>query len=133
MIKVSVYSFSYKRGLPVDPNGNGGGFVFDCRSMPNPFWKPELRKYTGCDKQIKDFFEDYSEDVDKFLAAAWTMIQQSLKAFKNDGRENLYIAFGCTGGQHRSVYFAERMAAYLRGLGEIEVELVHAAKEFWKQ
>ena len=129
---IRVYSFSYKRGLPLDPAGNGGGFVFDCRSMPNPFWNESLRKLTGRDKPVVDFFDDYEEDVDAFLSSAWTMIRQSIKAYANDGREDLYVAFGCTGGQHRSVFFAEKMAAYLRNLGTVDVELIHSAKEFWK-
>jgi len=130
---ILVYSFSYKRGLPPDPAGNGGGFVFDCRSMPNPFWNESLRKFTGRDKPVMDFFDDYEEDVDAFLSSAWTMIRQSIKAYANDEREDLYVAFGCTGGQHRSVFFAEKMAAYLRNLGTVDVELIHSAKEFWKQ
>lgn len=130
---IHVYSFSYKRGLPPDLAGNGGGFVFDCRSMPNPYWKEDLRKYAGCEKPIIEFFDGYENEVDTFLSAAWTLIGQSIKAYANDGREHLYVAFGCTGGQHRSVFFAEKMAAYLRNLGTVDVELIHEAKKFWKR
>ena len=94
MIKVSIISFSYKRGLPKDLAEDGGGFVFDCRLLPNPYWDESLRKYTG--------------------------------------RERLHVAFGCTGGQHRSVYCAEVVAGRLRGLSGVEVTVDHAAREFWK-
>ena len=131
-MKVAVVSFSYKRGLPEDPTGNGGGFVFDCRAMPNPFWDESLRGYTGRDKPIVDFFAGYNAEVDEFLDAAESLVRQSIRAYLKDGRENLQVAFGCTGGQHRSVYFAERMADRLRTIDDIEVEVVHAARQHWR-
>ena len=129
-MKIAVVSFSYKRGLPEDPTGNGGGFVFDCRAMPNPFWDESLRGYTGRDKPIVDFFAGYKAEVDEFLDAAESLVRQSIRAYLKDGRENLQVAFGCTGGQHRSVYFAERMADRLRTIDDIEVEVVHAARQY---
>ena len=131
-MKVSVLSFSYKCGLPEDETGNGGGFVFDCRAMPNPFWDEALRGFSGCDKPVVDFFEQHKDKVDCFLDAAETLVRQSIDQYLEDGREHLQVAFGCTGGQHRSVYFAERFAALLRGLDGVEVELFHAAKAYWK-
>ena len=131
-MKVAVVSFSYKRGLPEDPTGNGGGFVFDCRAMPNPFWNETLRGYTGRDKPIVDFFAGYKSEVDEFLDAAESLVRQSTRAYLKDGRENLQVAFGCSGGQHRSVYFAERMADRLRTIDDIEVEVVHAARQHWR-
>ena len=131
-MKVVVISFSYKRGLPEDPIGNGGGFVFDCRAMPNPFWDETLRGYTGRDKPIVDFFAGCKAEVDVFLDAAESLVRQSIRAYLKDGRENLQVAFGCTGGQHRSVYFAERMADRLRTIDDIEVEVVHAARQHWR-
>ena len=131
-MKVAVVSFSYKRGLPEDTTGNGGGFVFDCRAMPNPFWDESLRGYTGRDKPIVDFFAGYNAEVDEFLDAAESLVWQSIRAYLKDGRENLQVAFGCTGGQHRSVYFAERMADRLRTIDDIEVEVVHSARQHWR-
>ncbi len=112
-MKVTILSFSYKRGLPEDKTGNGGGFVFDCRAMPNPYWDESLRVYTGRDKPIADFFDHHKDKVDCFLGAAETLVRQSIDEYLKDGREHLQVAFGCTGGQHRSVYFAERMAERL--------------------
>ena len=132
VMKVAIVSFSYKRGLPEDPTGNGGGFVFDCRAMPNPFWSETLRGYTGRDTPIVDFFAGYEVEVGEFLYAVESLVRQSINTYLKDGRENLQVAFGCTGGQHRSVYFAERMADRLRMIDDIEVEVVHAARQYWR-
>ena len=126
-MKVTIVSFSYKRGLPEDKTGNGGGFVFDCRAMPNPFWDESLREYTGRDKPIADFFARHKDTVDCFLGAAETLVRQSISEYLKDGRNHLQVAFGCTGGQHRSVYFAERMAERLAGIEGVEVEVSHGA------
>ena len=131
-MKVTITSFSYKRGLPEDKTGNAGGFVFDCRAMPNPYWDESLRGYTGRDKPICDFFDRYRDKVDRFLRAAETLIRQSIDEYLKDGRDHLQVAFGCTGGQHRSVYFAERMAERLRVIEGVEIEVKHAAEAFWK-
>jgi RNase adaptor protein for sRNA GlmZ degradation len=131
-MKVTILSFSYKRGLPEDKTGNGGGFVVDCRAMPNPYWDESLRGCTGRDKPICDFFDRYKDKVDRFLGAAETLVRLSICEYLNDGRDHLQVAFGCTGGQHRSVYFAERMAERLKGIEGVEVEVVHTAKPCWK-
>lgn len=132
-MKISILSFSYKRGLPKDETGNGGGFVFDCRAMPNPFWDEALRGYSGCDKPVVDFFEQHKDRVDCFLSAAEVLVRQSIEQYQKDGREHLQVAFGCTGGQHRSVYFAERMAERLVGIEGVKIEVCHAAREYWKR
>ena len=118
--------------MPEDKTGNGGGFVFDCRAMPNPYWDESLRGYTGRDKPIADFFALYKGKVDCFLGAAETLVRQSIDEYLNDGREHLQVAFGCTGGEHRSVYFAERMVERLKGIEGVDVEVEHAAQPFWK-
>ena len=154
-MKVTVTSFSFKRGIPEDPTGNGGGFVFDCRAMPNPFWDETLRGYTGRDKSVCDFFARFLETVEPFLEATETLVRQSIEQYKRDGRDHLQVAFGCTGNapaakrsgclsakreprrgrkgprQHRSVYFAERMAERLSGIDGVEIEVSHAAKQYW--
>lgn len=127
-MKVVVISFSFKRGIPDDPTGNGGGFVFDCRAMPNPFWDETLRGYTGRDRPVCDFFARFPATVEPFLAATETLVRQSIDQYKRDGRDHLQVAFGCTGGQHRSVYFAERLARRLAIIDGIEVKIVHSAK-----
>ena len=116
----------------IDSTGNSGGFVFDCRAMPNPYWDESLRGYTGRDKPVCDFFDRHRDKVDRFLGAAETLIRQSIDEYLKDGRNHLRVAFGCTGGQHRSVYFAERMAERLKGIEGVEVEVKHAAKPYWK-
>ena len=126
-MKVTILSFSYKRGLPEDKTGNGGGFVFDCRAMPNPYWNESLRGCTGRDKPIAEFFNRYKDKVDCFLNAAETLVRQSIDEYLKDGREHLQVAFGCTGGQHRSVCFAERLAERLTGTDGVEIEVTHAA------
>jgi RNase adaptor protein for sRNA GlmZ degradation len=97
-MKISILSFSYKRGLPEDETGNGGGFVFDCRAMPNPFWDESLRGFSGCDKPVVDFFEQHKDNVNCFLNAAEALVRQSADQYQKDGREHLQVAFGCTGG-----------------------------------
>ncbi len=124
-MKVCVCSFSYKRGLPPDPGGNGGGFVFDCRALPNPFWEESLRDFTGRDKPVIDFFGRHREEVQAFLLPVRSLVQNSIRAYEHDGRDTLFVAFGCTGGRHRSVYCAESFAAFLRECEDVDVELVH--------
>ena len=131
-MKVTILSFSYKRGLPEDKTGNSGGFVFDCRAMPNPYWDESLRGCTGRDKPVCDFFDRHRDKVDCFLGAAETLVRQSIDEYLNDGRDHLQVAFGCTGGQHRSVYFAERMAERLKGIEGVEIVMEHVAEAFWK-
>ena len=131
-MKITILSFSYKRGLPEDKTGNGGGFVFDCRAMPNPYWDESLRGYTGRDKPIAEFFDRHKDKVDCFLGAAETLVRQSIGESLASRRDHLQVAFGCTGGQHRSVYFAERMSERLAGTDGVEIEVTHAARSFWK-
>lgn len=132
-MRIEIISFSYKRGCPGDTAGNGGGFVFDCRALPNPFWEESLRKYVGYQPGIEKFFEGHIQMVDEFLSAAMTMVKASIHRYQEDGRSNLQIAFGCTGGQHRSVYcavqFAKRLSHEIAG---IDISLKHTAQKFWK-
>ena len=118
--------------MPAIKSGNGGGFVFDCRAMPNPYWDESLRGYTGRDKPIADFFARHKDKVACFLDAAETLVRQSIGEYLKDGRDHLQVAFGCTGWQHRSVYFAERMAKRLVGIDGVEVVVIHVARQDWK-
>ena len=89
--------------------------------------------YTGRDKPIADFFALYKDKVDCFLGAAETLVRQSIGEYLKDGRDHLQVAFGCTGWQHRSVYFAERMAERLAGTDGVEIEVTHAARSGWRK
>ena len=131
-MKVTIRSFSFKRGLPSDSAGDGGGFVFDCRALPNPFWDEALRYYSGCDAPVARFMEVHSVEVDTFMRPVVALVENSLRVYAADGRTRLAVAFGCTGGQHRSVYCAERLAAHLRAKGGVDVEVEHAAQAYWK-
>lgn len=131
-IKIAVMSFSYPRGIPDDPDDDyWGGFVFDCRCMPDPHGDVTLRGYSGLDRPVVDFFERHREQVDRFLDAAESLVRQSIDAYIVQGRDQLQVAFGCYGGHHRSVYLAERFAERLAGIAGVEVEVTHTARQHW--
>jgi len=127
-LKIEINSFSYKRGIPVDLSGNGGGFVFDCRALPNPGRLAEYRAFTGMDKKVIDYLRQYDE-VDIFVEQAFDMIQQSISVYTERHFTNLSVNFGCTGGQHRSVYCAEQLAYKLKNFKNIEIILRHREQE----
>jgi len=110
---IVVSSFSYRNGYPEDTSEHGGGYVFDCRGLKNPGILPELREFTGKDPCIIDYLEKQSA-VERFLQPAFSMVSLSVDNYLERGFTYLSVAFGCTGGRHRSVYCAERMAAYLK-------------------
>lgn len=124
-LTVTVQSFSYKRGLPEDPTGNGGGHIFDCRALPNPGRYEQYRAYTGKDRPVIEFLER-EPAVDTFLDHARAIVGQSVDKYLERRFTHLSVAFGCTGGQHRSVYCAERMAQWLRAqYPQVTVDVVH--------
>ena len=121
---VKVYSFSFKKGIPADDSGNGGGFVFDCRAVNNPGKYERYNHVTGLDEPVIKFLEDDGE-IFPFLDAAYRLVDASVKRYKDRGFTNLMVSFGCTGGQHRSVYAAEKMAEHINEKFGVEVRLIH--------
>ena len=125
ILEVKVYSFSYKKGIPEDYTGNGGGYVFDCRSIHNPGKYEQYRHLTGMDAPVIDFLEEDGEILG-FLAHAEGVVDPHVETYIKRGFTNLSVAFGCTGGQHRSVYCAQHMAGHLASkYPEIRVHLIH--------
>lgn len=125
---VRIVSFSYRKGIPSDDSGNGGGFVFDCRAINNPGRYPEYKNLTGLDSEIAVFFEK-SSDINKFLENCYSLVAQSVTTYLERGFTDLQVCFGCTGGQHRSVFCAQQTAEYLQKKFDIEVELIHRELE----
>jgi len=128
-LKVTICSFSFKKGYPVDNSGNGGGFVFDCRSLPNPGRLEEYKPFTGKDKNVIDFIEKYSE-VTEFLSSAYALADQSVENYIKRGFKDVMFSFGCTGGQHRSVYCAEQLKKHISAKFDVEIEVKHREQNF---
>jgi aminoglycoside/choline kinase family phosphotransferase len=125
---VRIVSFSFHRGLPRDESGNGGGFVFDGRSLPNPGREERFKTLTGRDGPVIDYLNQ-QESVHQFLASVMSLTDASVASYQKRGFKNLMVSFGCTGGQHRSVYLAEQVAKRLRGRSGVEVSLQHRELE----
>ncbi len=111
---VRIFSFSFRRGVPKDETGHGGGFVFDARSIPNPGREERFKTLTGKDAPVIDFLNQ-QESVHQFLAGVMSLVDASVSNYQRRGFTSLTVSFGCTGGQHRSVYFAEQLAKRLSG------------------
>ncbi|MGD0790474.1 MAG: RNase adapter RapZ [Terriglobales bacterium] len=127
-LTVRVFSFSFHRGLPQDETGNGGGFVFDGRSLPNPGREERFKTLTGKDAPVIDYLNQ-QESVHQFLASVTSLVDASVGAYQRRGFKHLMVSFGCTGGQHRSVYLAEELAKHLRGKDGVEVVVRHREQE----
>ena len=127
-LKVTINSFSYKRGIPTDNTGNGGGFVFDCRAIPNPGKNKENMQFTGKDKPIIDFLE--KENIaNEFLTNVYSLIDNTIIKYQQRKFTNLMVNFGCTGGQHRSVYCAEKLAKHIAEKYDVIINLHHIEQE----
>jgi len=123
-LTVTIRSFSYKKRIPIDENGNGGGFMFDCRALPNPGRFDEFRQLNGKDQPVIDFLEK-EQSVSDFLGHVRSLADQSVSTYLSRGFEHLMVSFGCTGGQHRSVYCAEKLAKHLKTKFKISIILIH--------
>ena len=123
-LTVRVMSFAYKKGIPNDASGNGGGYVFDCRAVNNPGKYERFKPFTGRDDNVIKFLEDDGE-IQPFLERAYGLVDSSVQRYKERGFTNLMVCFGCTGGQHRSVYSAEHLARHINEKFNVKVELVH--------
>lgn len=121
---VKVMSFSYRKGIPEDTSGNGGGYVFDCRYVHNPGRYDEYKPLTGLDKPVIDFLENDGE-ITEFLSHVYALADAHVKRYIERGFTNLMICFGCTGGQHRSVYSAQHTAEHIHKKFGVRVELLH--------
>lgn len=121
---VDVYSFSYRRGVPEDYSGNGGGFVFDCRAIHNPGRYEPYKKLTGRDEPVMKFLEEQS-NIAAFLDNAYSLVDEMVETYLERGFSHIQVCFGCTGGQHRSVYSAEHMAHHLSKKYGIKVNVDH--------
>ncbi len=127
---IEVNSFSYKKGIPSDPSENGGGFVFDMRGILNPGRFTEYKLQSGKDKPVQDFLEQRTK-MNEFLNSVWDLIDITVEDYLKRGFSNLMINFGCTGGQHRSVYAAEQTARHLRNKFKVKVKLEHTNTANW--
>ncbi len=123
-LHVHIYSFSYRKGIPEDLSGNGGGYVFDCRSVHNPGKYERFRTMTGLDREVREFLETDGEIL-TFLGHVFPMVDAHVERFVHRGFSHLQVSFGCTGGQHRSAYSAQKLAEHLSGRPGVVVHLHH--------
>ncbi len=131
-LKVSISSFSYKKGIPEDHSGNGGGFIFDCRCIPNPGIYEEYKQLTGMDIEVKEFLEK-NETTIIFSSHIHSIVSIAVERYIEREFTHLMVNFGCTGGQHRSVYFAETLSLYLhKQYPCVEIQVNHREQNIQK-
>ena len=128
-VTVRIFSFSFHRGgIPKDDTGHGGGFVFDARSIPNPGREERFKLFTGKDAPVIEFLSE-QESARQFLDNVTSLVDATVSDYQRRGFRNLMVSFGCTGGQHRSVYLAEQLAKHLRAQNGVEVVVRHLELE----
>lgn len=127
---ITISSFSYKKGIPEDPTENGGGYIFDMRGILNPGRIDEYKTQSGLDKPVKDFLEQHTKMPD-FLNNVYNIVDISVEDYIKRGFKSLMISFGCTGGQHRSVYAAEAVARHLRNKFKVKINVTHTNQQNW--
>jgi aminoglycoside/choline kinase family phosphotransferase len=127
-LTLRIFSFSFHQGAPKDETGHGGGFVFDGRSLPNPGREERFKALTGKDTPVIEYLNQ-QESVHQFLASVMSLVDASVNGYRERGFKNLMVSFGCTGGQHRSVYLAEQLAKHFRARNGVEVAVRHLQLE----
>ena len=127
-LTLRIFSFSFHQGAPKDETGHGGGFVFDGRSLPNPGREERFKALTGKDTPVIEYLNQ-QESVHQFLASVMSLVDASVASYRERGFKSLMVSFGCTGGQHRSVYLAEQLAKHLRSRNGVEVAVRHLQLE----
>ncbi len=127
-LTLRIFSFSFHQGAPKDETGHGGGFVFDGRSLPNPGREERFKALTGKDTPVIEYLNQ-QESVHQFLAGVMSLVDASVNSYRERGFKNLMVSFGCTGGQHRSVYLAEQLAKHFRARNGVEVAVRHLQLE----
>ena len=125
---IKINSFSYRNGIPGDESGNGGGFVFDCRGLLNPGRIEEFKTQHGRDKSVMDYIEQQTK-MTEFLNSVFDVVDISVEDYIRRGFKSLMVSFGCTGGQHRSVYAADALARHLRNKFKVKIELRHLVQD----
>ena len=127
-LTIRIHSFSYKNGIPVDDKGHGGGFVFDCRSLPNPGRYERYQALTGYDKPVIDFFKK-EKKLNDFLSHVSALTASAITNYQDRNFTDLLIAFGCTGGQHRSVYCVNQLAKYVKKNFKVDIDVYHREQD----
>jgi aminoglycoside/choline kinase family phosphotransferase len=125
---VKIKSFSYRNAIPEDTSGNGGGFIFDCRGISNPGRMESMKTKSGRDKEVKDFLEQQTQ-MPEFLNSIFDIVDIPVEEYIKRGFASLMISFGCTGGQHRSVYAADALARHLKNKFNVKIELRHLVQD----
>lgn len=128
VLTVRIFSFSFHGEKPVDESGNGGGFMFDVRSLPNPGREERFKQLTGKDTPVIDYLNQQGA-VHQYFASVRSLVDESVSTYRRRGFTNLMVSFGCTGGQHRSVFLAEQLAKHLQGSDGVEVVVRHLSLE----
>jgi len=124
VLTVRITSFSYKKGIPEDPTENGGGHVFDCRIIPNPGVLDEYKELTGIDASVGEYISAQPQS-ESFIKHTFAIVEQSITRYFEREFTHLMVSFGCTGGQHRSVFFAESLAKHISAKYPIKVIVLH--------
>jgi len=128
-LNINVRSFSYKKEIPVDPSGNGGGFVFDCRGILNPGRIKNYKSLTGRDREVIEYLENETKILE-YLENVFAIVDLTIEDYIQRDFTNLEVNFGCTGGQHRSVYSADALAKHIQEkFPEVQVTLEHVIQE----
>lgn len=131
-LTIVIQSFSYRNGYPEDTSGNGGGYVFDCRGILNPYRFGDLRYKTGKDKEIEEFFLNNTA-MPEFLSHIQQIVTISVDEYLKRNFNHLQLNFGCTGGQHRSVYSAEKTAKFIKEkYPQVEIIINHLNQKKWE-